>query len=85
MKKPFTVSVKVEAYSQAEAQAKVDLLLQMGAFLKDFNLNKLVGSIANHFLISKVTEIAEKQKPDATTMNSRCVKKRKYTEFQHLK
>ncbi len=34
MKKQFTVSVTVDAYSQTDAQAKVDLLLGLGLFSK---------------------------------------------------
>jgi hypothetical protein len=58
MKKQFTVSVKVEAYSQADAQAKVDLLLQMGAFMKDFNVNNLAGSLLTSLLTSTVAKVS---------------------------
>jgi len=64
MKKQFTVPVTVDAYSQADAQAKVDLLLGLGAFMKDFNVNHLAGSFLNHFIISKVAEITEKKRQD---------------------
>lgn len=64
MKKQFTVPVTVDAYSQADAQAKVDLLLGLGAFMKDFNVNNLAGSFLNHFIISKVAEITEKKRQD---------------------
>ena len=58
MKKQFTVSVNVEAYSQADAQAKVDLLLQMGAFMKDFNVNELAGSVLKSLLTSTVDKVS---------------------------
>ncbi|WP_132051849.1 hypothetical protein [Pseudocnuella soli] len=58
MKKQFTVSVKVAAYSQADAQAKVDLLLQMGAFIKDFNVNNLAGSLLTSLLTSTVAKVS---------------------------
>lgn len=58
MKKQFTVSVNVEAYSQADAQAKVDLLLQMGAFMKDFNVNELAGSVLKSLLTSTVAKVS---------------------------
>lgn len=57
MKKQFTIPVTVTAYTKEEAQANVDLLLQMGAFLKDFNLTNLAGSFINHFLAAKLGEI----------------------------
>lgn len=62
MKKQFTVPVSVEAYSQADAQAKMDLLLQFGAFIKDFNLNSLAGTFVSSFLTSKVAELTEKKR-----------------------
>ena len=62
MKRPFKVTIDVMAYSQEDAQAKVELLLQMGAFCKDFNVNNLAGSIIKSFLISKCEEIGEKIK-----------------------
>jgi hypothetical protein len=62
MKKPFKVTINVLAYSQDDAQAKVDLLLQMGAFIKDFNVTDLASSIIKSFVISKVGELTEKKK-----------------------
>jgi len=62
MKRPFKVTIDVVAYSQEDAQAKVDLLLQLGAFIKDFNINNLAGSILKSFVISKVEELTEKKK-----------------------
>ena len=64
MKKQFTIPVTIEAYSERDAQAKVDLLLGLGAFLRDFNVNNLAGSFLNHLVISKVAEIAEKNRQD---------------------
>lgn len=64
MKKQFTVPVTVDAYSQEDTQAKVDLLLGLGAFMKDFNVNNLAGSFLNHFIISKVAEITEKKRQE---------------------
>lgn len=65
MKRPFKVTIDVIAYSQEDAQAKVELLLQMGAFCKDFNVNNLVGSFIKSILISKFEEIGEKQRLDS--------------------
>jgi len=57
MKKQFTIPVTVTAYTKEEAQANVDLLLQIGAFLKDFNLSNLAGSLVNRFLAAKLGEM----------------------------
>jgi hypothetical protein len=56
MKKPFTVPVTVTAYTYEEAQSQVNLLLQMGAFLKDFNVQNLAGSFITHFMLSKLSQ-----------------------------
>lgn len=62
MKRPFHVTIDVMAYSEEDAQAKVELLLQMGAFCKDFNINNLAGSFIKSFIVSKFGELAEKKK-----------------------
>jgi hypothetical protein len=64
MKKPFTITLNVMAYSQQDAEAKVDLLVQMGAFVKDLNVNNLAGSIIKSFIVSKIGELTEKKKLD---------------------
>lgn len=69
MKRPFKVTIDVMAYSQEDAQAKVELLLQMGAFCKDFNVNNLAGSFIKSILISKFEEIGEKQRLDSLKEN----------------
>ena len=61
MKKSFKVTIDVMAYTKEDAQAKVDLLLQMGAFIKDFNVSNLAGSIIKSFIISKVGELTLSQ------------------------
>lgn len=63
MKKQFTIPVNVMAYTKEEAQANVDLLLQMGAFLKDFNLNNLAGSFITRFVVAKISEMPHAAKP----------------------
>lgn len=57
MKKEFIIPVTVTAYTKEEAQANVDLLLQMGAFLKDFNLNNLAGSFITRLVVAKISEM----------------------------
>jgi hypothetical protein len=62
MKKQFKVAIDVEAYSQADAKAKVGVLMQMAAFVKEFDVNNLAGSVIKSFLISKFEEIGEKKR-----------------------
>ncbi|RYF87198.1 MAG: hypothetical protein EON98_01270 [Chitinophagaceae bacterium] len=59
MKKEFTIPVTVTAYTKEEAQAQLDLLLQMGAFLKDFNVQNLAGSFISHFMLSKLNQYTQ--------------------------
>ena len=59
MKKEFIIPVTVSAYTKEEAQSQVNLLLQIGAFLKDFNVQNLAGSLAEHFLLSKVSQFTQ--------------------------
>lgn len=60
MKKMYSIPVDVEAYSQAEAQAKVDLMIQITGFGKDFNVKNLAGSIFQSVVLSAIGEIAER-------------------------
>lgn len=59
MKREFTIPVTVTAYTKEEAQAQLDLLLQMGAFLKDFNVQNLAGSFISHFMLSKLSQYTQ--------------------------
>lgn len=59
MKKEFTIPVTVTAYTKEEAQAQLDLLLQMGAFLKDFNMQNLASSFISHFMLSKLSKYTQ--------------------------
>ena len=56
MKREFTIQVTVTAYTKEEAQSQINVLLQMGAFLKDFNVKSLAGSFTEHFLLSKLSQ-----------------------------
>ncbi len=56
MKREFTIPVTVTAYTKEEAESQINVLLQMGAFLKDFNVKSLAGSFAEHFLLSKLSQ-----------------------------
>lgn len=70
MKQDFTIPITVKAYSRREAEAKINLLLQGSAFVKDFNVPNLAGAIISHFVWAKLGETAtkmrlEKQKAEA--------------------
>lgn len=60
MKQDFTVPITVKAYSQQEAEAKINLLLQGSAFVKDFNIPNIAGAIISHFVWAKLGETANK-------------------------
>lgn len=59
MKREFIIPIATTAYTYEEAQAQVNLLLQMGAFLKDFNVKNLAGSFAEHFLLTKLSQLTQ--------------------------
>lgn len=59
MKRKFTIPVTVTAYTKEEAQSQLDLLLQMGAFLKDFNVQNLAGSFISHFMLAKLSQYTQ--------------------------
>ena len=59
MKREFTIPVTVTAHTKEEAQAQLDLLLQMGAFLKDFNVQNLAGSFISHFMLAKLSQYTQ--------------------------
>ena len=46
----------------SKMQAKVDILIQMGAFCKDFDINNLADSFIKSMLISKVSEAIENKR-----------------------
>lgn len=57
-KKTYPVTLHIEAYSQADAQAKAELLLQMGAFCKSFNINHLADSFLKSVITSSVAKLS---------------------------
>jgi len=52
----YTFPISVKAYSEAEAKAKLNLLLTIGSFLVDFE----IGDFAGAFVKSKLLECAGK-------------------------
>ena len=52
----YTFPISVQAYSEAEAKAKLNLLLALGSFFVDFE----IGDLAGAFVKSKLLECAGK-------------------------
>lgn len=57
----YTFPISVQAYSEADARAKLNLLLAIGSFLVDFK----VGNLAGAFVTSKLLECAGKVREEA--------------------
>jgi hypothetical protein len=70
MKREFTIPVTTSAYTYEEAHSQVHLMLQIGAFLKDFNASKLAGSFIGHFLLAKVSQLSQGQMDLSSCYNS---------------
>lgn len=49
---PFTI--EIEALTQEEAKAKLDLMLQIGAFAWDMNANKLTKSVLTYWALTAI-------------------------------
>lgn len=62
----------IPANSEKEAQAKLDLMLQLATFCKDFNVNHLAASYVNYLVWNKLGKYLEpKQTPSpAGTANN---------------
>ena len=57
----YTFPISVQAYSEAEARAKLNLLLTIGSFLVDFK----IGNLAGAFIASKLLECSGKAREKA--------------------
>jgi len=60
----YTFPINVSAYSEAEANAKLDLLLAIGSFFVDFKVGDLACSFAKSKLLECAGKIAEKKKSE---------------------
>lgn len=49
--KTYQFKIEVTANSQLEAEVKLKLLLDLGAFFKDFDASKLTNSFLNYYLL----------------------------------
>jgi hypothetical protein len=59
--KNYRFTIEIPAKSQLEAEVKLNLLLEMGAFFKDFNASRLTSSFLNYYLLY----LADKCSPQA--------------------
>ena len=59
--KNFRFTIEISAKSQLEAEVKLNLLLDMGVFFKDFNASRLTSSFLNYYLLY----LADKCSPQA--------------------
>lgn len=61
----YTFPISVQAYSEADAKAKLNLLLSISSFLVDFE----IGDLAGAFVKSKLLECAGKVSLAKTNQN----------------
>lgn len=59
--KKYQFKIEIPAKSQLEAEVKLNLLLDMGIFFKDFDANRLASSFFNYYLFY----LADKYCPQA--------------------
>ena len=65
--KNFRFTIEISANSEAEAQAKLNLLLELGAFFKEFDARKLTGS----FIIYLLLHLAGKSSSQLNNSNNK--------------
>lgn len=63
--KIFTIPVQVEAYTEEEAKAKVEMLVAVGTFLLDLDVDYLARTIIKAHWLGAAGKIAE-EKANAT-------------------
>ena len=81
MKQDFTIPITVKAYSRREAEAKINLLLQGSAFVKDFDVPNLAGAIISHFVWAKLGETATKMRLEKQEAEAKARAKKKVTSI----
>lgn len=62
----YPLLVNVTARTEAEAKAKLELILQIGAFLSDFDINELGASIIKYSIASILSKkyVEQQQKKE---------------------
>lgn len=64
--KKYRFTIEVPANTEAEAQAKLNLLLDLGIFFKDFDTSRLTSTVFNCLLLL----LADKCSPQANDTGS---------------
>lgn len=64
--------LEIPAYSQAEAKAKMDLLLQWAAFPKDLDVTSLAGSLVQYFVLNRVEKFLASSGQTPTNTSKVC-------------
>lgn len=57
----YTFPISVQAYTETEAKAKLDLLLALGSFFVDFKISPVAGAFVNVKLLECFGKIINKQ------------------------
>lgn len=67
--KKYQFKIEIPANSQLEAEVKLNLLLDMGIFFKDFDANRLASSFLKYYLFYLADKYCPK--PDDTDNNKK--------------
>ena len=62
----YTFPISVQAYSEVDAKAKLNLLLSIGSFLVDFKIGDLAGAFVKSKLLECAGKAHEKAVQEAT-------------------
>lgn len=62
----YQFTIEVQAPSELEAKAKLNLLLQIGAFLKDFDAGKLTGAFLLYWILHEGGKLRAADNPFRT-------------------
>jgi len=66
----YTFPISVQAYSEAGAKAKLNLLLALGSFFVDFKIDQVAGAFMNVKLTEAVGKAMNKHPDEAIQTNS---------------
>lgn len=68
--KKYSFILLIPANCEQEAKAKLDLLLQLGSFFKDFDVCELAGSFLNYKVHHYLGKLQVKNSDDPGTISS---------------
>ncbi len=66
----YTFPISVQAYSETEAKAKLNLLLALGSFFVDFKIDQVAGAFMNVKLMEVFGKAMNKQSDEAVQTNA---------------